>query len=88
MKSEVPHIMAFANSIARDAVLDDTVVRYMVHLMGDMATVLSGIGPAMTGSGHDWQKLIAYCQDSHLLGDTEWALHAIAQQCNPTPAAR
>lgn len=79
MKSEVQLIIEFANSIARDAVPDDTVVRNMVNLLGDVCTVTTGVGPLfLASSSRDWEKLLTFCTDSgHLLGDTEWALQAV-----------
>jgi hypothetical protein len=75
----VPLIIEFANSIARDAALDDTVVRDVVNLLGDVCTVVPGVGPAfVAANSRDWEKLLSFCTDSgHLLGDTEWALQAV-----------
>ncbi|KAF8069441.1 KPNB1 [Scenedesmus sp. PABB004] len=80
MKGEVPLIVEFANSIGRDATPDDTVVRNCVNLLGDIATVVPGVGPLLqASSSKDWEKLLAYCHDSgHLLGDTEWAINAVS----------
>lgn len=79
MKSEVPLIIEFANSIARDSQLDDTVVRNMVNLLGDICTVVTNVGPIFRqSSSRDWEKLLVHCSDSgHLLGDTEWAIQAV-----------
>lgn len=79
MKSEVPLIIEFANSIGRDATLDDTVVRNCVNLLGDICTVVNHVGPILRQARtNDWEKLLNYCSDSgHLLGDTEWAINAV-----------
>lgn len=89
MKSEVPIIIEFANSIGRDHAMDDTVVRNCVNLLGDICTTVPSVGPMFQQSrSGDWEKLVAYCNDSgHLLSDTEWAIQAISSACNVPPAA-
>lgn len=84
MQSEVPLILEFANSIGRDQAMDDTVVRNCVNLLGDICTTVPSVGPIFQQArGNDWEKLVAYCNDSgHLLGDTEWAITAIGKACN------
>lgn len=78
LRSEVPRIIDFANSIVRDQALDDTVVRNCVNVLGDVCTVIPNIGGAFSASSKQWESLIVYCQDSgHLLGDTEWAITAV-----------
>jgi hypothetical protein len=79
MKSEVPLIIEFANSIGRDQQLDDTVVRNCVNLLGDICTVVTHVGPLLQQARtDDWEKLLNFCNDSgHLLGDTEWAINAV-----------
>lgn len=74
----MPQIIVFANSIARDSTMDDTVVRNCVNLMGDVCTVIPNVGPAFQTQSKEWEQLMVYCQDSgHLLGDTEWAIQAV-----------
>jgi hypothetical protein len=79
MKSEVPFIIEFANSIGSDSQMDDTVVRNCVNLLGDICTVVTNVGPLLRQARNDdWEKLLNYCADSgHLLGDTEWAINAV-----------
>lgn len=78
MKGEVPRIIEFANSIARDSTMDDTVVRNCVNLLGDVCTVIPNVGAAFNNSSKEWEQLMVYCQDSgHLLGDTEWAISRV-----------
>lgn len=78
LKGEVPRIIEFANSIARDSTMDDTVVRNCVNLLGDVCTVIPNVGAAFNNSSKEWEQLMVYCQDSgHLLGDTEWAIQAV-----------
>ena len=78
LRGEVPNIIAFANSIAGDSTMDDTVVRNCVNLLGDVCTVIPNVGGAFNNSSKEWEQLMVYCQDSgHLLGDTEWAISAV-----------
>jgi hypothetical protein len=83
LTAEVPRIIEFANSIARDSVMDDTVVRNCVNLLGDMCSVMPASGAALAQSSKEWEQLMVYCQDSgHLLGDTEWAINAVRGALN------
>lgn len=79
LRGEIPRIIEFANSIARESDnLDDTVVRNCVNLLGDVCTVIPNVGGAFNNSSKEWEQLMVYCQDSgHLLGDTEWAISRV-----------
>ena len=84
LRGEIPRIIEFANSIARESDnLDDTVVRNCVNLLGDVCTVIPNVGGAFNNSSKEWEQLMVYCQDSgHLLGDTEWAINAVRGALN------
>lgn len=89
MKSEVPVIIEFANSIGRDANMDDTVVRNCINLLGDICSTVPSAGPIFQQARNgDWEKLVGYCNDSgHLLSDTEWAINTVSNACGVSPAA-
>lgn len=88
MTVEVPRITEFANSIARDGEMDDTVVRNCVNLLGDVSSMIPTAGAAFMQGTKQWEQLMVYCQDSgHLLGDTEWAITKVREACaDPTGA--
>jgi hypothetical protein len=79
LRGDVPAIILFANSIAADEDLDDTVVRNCVNLLGDVCTVIPNVGDAFQpNNSAGCEKLFMYCRDSgHLLGDCQWAIDAV-----------
>jgi hypothetical protein len=78
LRGDVPAIIMFANSIAADEDLDDTVVRNCVNLLGDVCTVIPNVGDAFQHNHQGCEKLFTYCRDSgHLLGDCQWAIDAV-----------
>jgi hypothetical protein len=79
MKSELPLIIEFANSIGRDPSMDEVVVRNCVFLLGDICTTVSNVGPLLQQArSQDWEKLLNYCHDSESIApDTDWAVQAV-----------
>jgi len=79
MKSELPLIIEFANSIGRDPNMDELVVRNCVNLLGDICTVVTNVGPLLQQArSQDWEKLLNYCHDSDSIApDTDWAVQAV-----------
>jgi hypothetical protein len=85
---DLPAIIEFANSIARESVMDDTVVRNCVNVLGDVCMNIRNAGTVFNNSSKDWQQLVVYCQDSgHLLGDTDWAIAAVQKSLNDPEGA-
>lgn len=79
MKSDLPLIVEFANSIGQDSDPDDQVVRNCVALLGDICAVVTNAGPVLqNASTRDWEKLLNYCHDNDRFGpDMEWAVNAV-----------
>lgn len=66
LKSEVPLIIEFANSIGRDTQPDDTVVRNCVNLLGDICTVVTQVrrrrrGAPRCAALRSWPRMHVCC---------------------------
>ncbi|GBF94393.1 importin subunit beta-like [Raphidocelis subcapitata] len=80
LKPDVPLILDFASSIARDRVYDELVVRAAVSLLADTTTTVQGVGGLLARCrGQDWERLLAWVHDSDGAGgELDWAVNAIS----------
>lgn len=79
LKNEVPGLVEFASSIGAEADPDSSVAKSTVNMLGDVCSVMAGVGPLLRSSPRqEWLKLVSSCKESSLIQeDCEWAMQQI-----------
>lgn len=85
IKPDVPLILAFLSSIARDELDadDEDVNKAAINLLGDLCSVISGMGGILRESQpKDWEKLVGRGYGNDSSRDVEWAIQKVQAAIN------
>ncbi|MEW5305276.1 MAG: hypothetical protein WDW38_005680 [Sanguina aurantia] len=78
LKGDVPAIVEFVSSIGLDEEFDEDIVKVAVDLMGDLCSVIQGVGAVLRVSPRqEWEKLVRHCQELGSLQSSDWAINQI-----------